>query len=65
MTIERKLWGDAMHTEELSEALVHAFQANTLTKGKTTSSSFHQKSLPYRPNYFSFTINLRSHGIGQ
>ena len=54
-----------MHMKELNEALVHAFQANTLTKGKTTSSSFHQKSLPYRPNHFSFTINLRSHGFGQ
>ena len=28
------------------------------------SGSFHQKSLPYRPNHYSLTTNLRFHGLG-
>ena len=31
---------------------------------KPSRSSFHQKSLPYRPNHFSLTIHSRSHGFG-
>ena len=32
-------------------------------QGKLSGSSFHQKSLPYRPNHFSLTIYSRSHGL--
>ena len=35
-----------------------------INQGKTLESSFHQKSLPYRPNHFSLTTNSRSHGLG-
>ena len=52
MTIERKLWGDVMNMEELSFPLVHAFQANTLTKGKIQDP-------PFTRNY-SFTNQTTS-----
>ena len=64
MTIERKLWGGVLHMRELSFPLVHAFQANIWTKGNPSGSSFHQKSLPYRPNHSSLTIHSGSHGLG-
>ena len=34
-----------------------------MNQGKLSGSSFHQKSLPYRPNHFSLTIYSRSHGL--
>ena len=40
MTIERKLLGDVIRMEELSFPLVHAFQANTLSKGKLQDPPF-------------------------
>ena len=46
MTIERKLWGDAMHMEELSFPLVHAFQENTLTEGKLQVPHFIRNHSP-------------------
>ena len=36
-----------------------------MNQGKPSRSSFHQKSLPYRPNHFSLTIHSGSHGLGQ
>ena len=35
-----------------------------MNQGKPSGSSFHQKSFPYRPNHFSLTTNLGSHGLG-
>ena len=35
-----------------------------INQGKTLESSFHQKSLPYRPNHFSLTTNSGSHELG-
>ena len=35
-----------------------------MNQRKPSGSSFHQKSLPYQPNYFSLTIHSRSHGLG-
>ena len=46
MTIERKLWGDVMHMEELSFPLFHAFQANTLTNGKLQDPPFTKNHSP-------------------
>ena len=34
-----------------------------MNQGKLSRSSFHQKSLPYRPNHFSLTIHSGSHGL--
>ena len=34
-----------------------------MNQGKPSGFSFHQKSLPYRPNHFSLIIHLRSHGF--
>ena len=42
-----------MHMEELSFPLVHAFQANTLTKRKLQD-----------PSFTKITPLLRSHGLG-
>ena len=35
-----------------------------MNQGKPSGSSFHQKSLPYRPNHFSLIIHLGSHWLG-
>ena len=35
-----------------------------MNQGKPSGSSFHQMSLPYRPNDFSLTIHSGSHGLG-
>ena len=35
-----------------------------INQGKTSGSSFHQKSLPYGPNHFSLTTNSGSHRLG-
>jgi len=40
------LWEDAMHMEELSFPLVHAFQANTLTNGKLQVPHFTRNHSP-------------------
>ena len=47
MTIERKLWGDVMHSvEELCFPLVHAFQAITLTSEKLQDPPFTRNHSP-------------------
>ena len=35
-----------------------------MNQGKPSGSSFHQKSLPYRPNHSSLTIHSGSHELG-
>jgi len=35
-----------------------------MNQRKPLGSFFHQKSLPYRPNHFSLTMHLGSHGLG-
>ena len=64
MTIERKLWGGVMHMVELSFSFGSCIPNKYMNQGKPSRSSFHQKSLPYRPNHFSLTIHLGSYGSG-
>ena len=52
MTIERKLWGDVMHIEELSFPLIHAFQTNTSTKGKLQDPPFTRSHSPINQTTF-------------
>ena len=46
VTIERKLWGDVMHMEELSFPLIHAFQANIWIKGNCRDPPFTRNHSP-------------------
>ena len=49
---------------ELSFSTGLSIPSKYMNQGKPLESSFHQKSLPYRPNHYSLTTNLRFHGLG-
>ena len=49
---------------ELSFSIGSCIPSKYMNQGKPSGSSFHQKSLPYRPNHFSLTIHSGSHRLG-
>ena len=53
-----------MHMGELSFSISSCIPSKYMNQGKLSRSSFHQKSLSYRPNHFSLTIHLGFHGLG-
>ena len=53
-----------MHMGGTEFSIGSCIPSKYINQGKPSGPSFHQKSLPYRPNHFSLTIHSGSHGLG-